>query len=349
MLVTGIDHASANVDLAAAVAAGYAFTLRYLPPSRYGVTAGERDRIHATGLGLGLIWQIEADRSLRGAGQGVADAQRANQEADRMGAPEWLRIPYVAADFGATEAQYRGPIADYARAFTVNSTRPCMPYAPYLGVEILCGQLRINPFGWQCAGYSGTGQGSGGSYRCGDGSVRRLSRYAAMFQDVGARVPSTDHNVVLADVNVDWAWGGRLQPPQHQEADDMARPIYKFPDGFAHQNAHFPAIDLRFGAYPTAGGVKDGFHWRHLDALEAMIAVQRGFLDPDNVQRFASGNDDLDNLYGSLPYVYPGDTFTPPAAQPVTPAPAPAPQPQPALDVDDLARTVAGKLTVVPR
>jgi hypothetical protein len=217
------DHASSGVNFTAVTALGYVATMRYLPPNVYRVSAAERDRAHAAGLGLGLIWQIEVDRALRGASLGASDGARASREADALGAPPGLRLAYVAADFGASLTQLRGPIADYCLAFRDACPRPTMPYGPYDAMEVLCGERELHQFGWQCAGHSGSGSGSGGSYRCSDGSRRRLSRFTAMFQDVHQELGgSIDRNdVLLTDHPVDWAWGGGFNP-QTEEIDMTA-------------------------------------------------------------------------------------------------------------------------------
>jgi hypothetical protein len=223
-MTTGLDYATPlNASgLRDAVAEGHAFVLRYGPPSIYKMSFGECDAIRASGLRVGHIFQVQADRALRGAATGSADGAQLDAWATDCGAPMTCRLIYVAADFDATLAQLRGPIAEYARAFDQACRRPTMPYGPYTTLEVLCGELGIAPYGWQAAGFSGSGSGSGGSFRCNDGSVRRLSKYAAMFQDVAYVLGNrADLNHVLREP-VDWAWPLVASPPPPSPEEDYA-------------------------------------------------------------------------------------------------------------------------------
>jgi hypothetical protein len=220
----GLDHAAnGGIDFPGAKSMGFRFTMRYLAPHGDPITTAERDHIFQAGLGLGLIWELQADRAMGGADVGRNDAALANSAADVLDAPPWLRLTYAAGDlvpgFTPTDANARGPIAEYCRAFRDASSRPVMPYGPYNVIEIICGELQISPFGWQSSGGSGFGNGSGGSFQCfadSAGVTRRLSRFTAMFQDFGSRVVNTDQNAVLStspSTTVDWAWGGDFVSP----------------------------------------------------------------------------------------------------------------------------------------
>jgi hypothetical protein len=225
-MILGIDSASAIWDLSQAKREGYSFTMRYGPPNRYQMSQAECDAIRSQDFGVGLIFEVEGDRSLRGGAQGALDGKRHNDWADACGAPSWLRLPYCVQDTAMTQAQLRGPVADYARAFTENCARPTMPYGSYDCLEIICGERMINPYGWQTPGWSGNGTGSGGSFTCSDGTVRRLSRFAAMIQDVNYVLGGTaDRNVVFKPV--DWAWGGPytgpINPTEPIEDDEVPK------------------------------------------------------------------------------------------------------------------------------
>jgi hypothetical protein len=218
-MILGIDSASAIWDLTQAKAEGYSFTMRYGPPSRYAMSFSECDAIRNQNFGVGHVFEVEADRSLRGGAQGALDGKQHNDWADACGAPSWVRLVYCAQDKAMTLEQLRGPVASYARAFTENCKRPCMPYGSYDCLEVICGEQQINPYGWQTPGWSGYGSGSGGSFLCSDGSLRRLSRFAAMIQDVGNVLGGTaDRNVVYKPV--DWVWGGQYTGPEQPSVED---------------------------------------------------------------------------------------------------------------------------------
>lgn len=230
-MALGLDYATPLPTslLPEAVRAGYTFVLRYGPPSIYKASMAECEAIRAAGLAFGHIFQVQADRALRGAAQGAEDGRTLDQWATDCGAPLTTRLIYVATDFEATDAQVRGPIAEYARAFDQACRRPTMPYGHYRAMEILCGELKIAPYGWQCAAWSGAGSGSGGSFRCNDGSVRRLSKYAAMFQDVGYVLGGrADSNVTFR--TVDWAWPVAAAEPPPEEVPAVGMKCVYTPD-----------------------------------------------------------------------------------------------------------------------
>jgi len=192
------------------------------------MSQAECDTILAQGFGVGHIFEVGGTRALGGAAQGTIDGRTHDAWADRCGAPPWVRLIYVAQDAPLTIAQLRGPVTEYARAFDAACRRPTMPYGPYDCLEVLCGENHVAPYGWQSAGMSGSGSGSGGSFRCNDGSVRRLSRYAALFQDVKYVLGGqADHNVTVNDTTVTWAWGGPYTGDASTpdlEDDDVQRP-----------------------------------------------------------------------------------------------------------------------------
>jgi hypothetical protein len=180
--------------------AGYLGVGRYLgdPANGRNLSKEEMDSYHQVGLRVFFIWEQAANRVLSGFSGGAADGPEANRWADSLGVPNDVPIIGTTVDFGATADQLRGPIADYAKGFARNSKRVHLPYGSYDTLEILCGELGLFPCGWQTAGWSGYGSGSGGSYVCGDGTTRRVSRYSCMFQDIGYVLADTsDHNGIL--------------------------------------------------------------------------------------------------------------------------------------------------------
>jgi hypothetical protein len=228
--VHAVDYSWARPDPQALRAAGYTVALRYLGTGARDISRAELDRLHAAGIAVGLIWETTAQRPLAGYAAGRSDARRANEFAGQLGAPGWLPVFY-AVDFPASDAQTRGEVAAYFEGCRSVPGRPVAAYGHYGVIEYLCGVLGIT-HGWQCAGWSGPGTGSGGSYvNAGDGSRRRLSRHACMFQEYGGvRVEGTDHNAVFSDAAA-WAWHPNAAAPDTPETapsmeDLMSNPIH---------------------------------------------------------------------------------------------------------------------------
>lgn len=192
-------HARAIAD------AGYVGAMRYLcyPDRGKRLERPELDLLHAAGLAVGVVWETTASRSGQGRDAGRADAVEANRQAGDLGFPMDRPIFY-AVDFDAdpnTVAPYFAGCADVGG-------RPVGVYGSYRIVEALgldwC---------WQCAAWSGNGQGSGGSIQ-----GRRLSRRARLFQRVGYVLGDTcDVNDMLAD---DWG-GWHPDHPSTPQEDDV--------------------------------------------------------------------------------------------------------------------------------
>lgn len=217
-----VDYSWARPDPVGLRNAGYVAAMRYLGHTSRDLSRGELDRLHGAGLGVGVVWETTARRPLDGYDAGRADAASANRFADELGVPAKTPIFY-AVDFGATDLQIRGPVTDYFDGVRSVPGRPVGCYGSYPVVEHLMG-IGAAACAWQCAGWSGSGSGSGGSIRCDDGSVRRRSRHACLFQEVPeSRMPGTDHNHVLAEP-IDFVfWPPGMEPHTTvTEEDDMA-------------------------------------------------------------------------------------------------------------------------------
>ncbi len=206
------DYSWARPAPAALTGAGFTAALRYLShePAK-NLSPGERDALHAAGLAVGLVWESTASRALSGYAAGRADARDANRQADALGFPA-SKVLFYAVDISTGP----GPVTDYFRGVEDEGGRPVGVYGTYDVIEGLVGSGFVS-CGWQCAAWSGTGSGSGGSY---DG--RRLSRHACLFQRAATVLGgSVDENVVLMDPSP-WAW----HPNQPiTEEDDMAPPV----------------------------------------------------------------------------------------------------------------------------
>jgi hypothetical protein len=228
-----VDYSYARPNPQALVNAGYEVVLRYLGRDARCITRDELHRLHNVGLKVSLIGQTTILRPLSGYAGGQTDASYYNGLADALGAPDWLPIFYV-VDVGTENGRsFPKPedhpaIRSYVSGILSHGRRPVGMYGPYPILEMLrdldVNGRRIHCW-WQTAGASGSGSGTGGGIRTGDGSVRRLSNLACMFQhysyptgtsqaqrDFGS---SIDHNSILMRP-IEWAWN-----PADQRKDEL--------------------------------------------------------------------------------------------------------------------------------
>ena len=191
----------------AVAAAGYVGAMRYLCYPGDGIKqlrADEVAALHAQGLAVGVVWETTADRAAQGYQAGLSDAQEANRQADALGFPADRPI-YYAVDFDGSWDQVR-PYFDGARAA---AGRPVGIYGSYRVVEA-CDLGWV----WQCAAWSGNGNGTAGSIQ-----GRRASSKARLFQKVGYVLGDTcDVNDVLS---TDWGGWHPDHPTTPIEEDDM--------------------------------------------------------------------------------------------------------------------------------
>jgi hypothetical protein len=105
--VEGVDYAFTSVDERALAAAGKRFAMRYVGPGLAAkhLTAAERDRIWAAGLGVVLLAEGAADSALGGFNTGLAHGEAARAAAEALGAPSSAPI-YFAVDFQVTATQW---------------------------------------------------------------------------------------------------------------------------------------------------------------------------------------------------------------------------------------------------
>jgi hypothetical protein len=187
-----VDYSYSYVGADTIAGDGYAGAERYLGTDGRCLTTWERDELLGAGLGIGLIWETAADRSLDGYWAGWNDAIAANDYADRLGAPG-VSI-WFATDFHAAAGQIDGPITEYYRGARDVSRRPVRVYGGAPVIDRMCAVLGLGP-GWQAAAASW--------------SNYQLSPNACLLQEVeqvwgGA----ADTNVVLCpDTAIDWLWG----------------------------------------------------------------------------------------------------------------------------------------------
>jgi hypothetical protein len=230
------DYSYSRPDPRALWDAGYRIVMRYLGTDSRCITPTELRRLHDTGLMVGLIGQSTITRPRGGYPAGVYDAQRYNQLADTLSAPDWLPIFYVVdVGEGFPAVGDYGAIRDYAAGILATPGRPVGFYGPYPVLEMLRDlevNLRRIVCWWQTAGGSGSGPGTGGGIRTGDGSTRRLSSLACMFQHFGLTGPfgdAIDRNDVLME-SVTWAWhpaiAAHTDPPAKPKQEDEMLTIY---------------------------------------------------------------------------------------------------------------------------
>jgi hypothetical protein len=191
-MTSTVDYSYTYVGASTIAGAGYIGAERYLGNDGRCLTAGERDELLASGVGIGLIWETAADRSLDGYRAGLNDAAAANDYADGLDAPV-ISIWY-ATDFHAQPDQIEGPISEYYRGAFEFGGRPVRVYGGAPVIDYMAWYLGLGS-GWQAAAASWSNYG--------------LSPNACLLQEVeqiwnGA----ADTNVVLCpDDEIDWLWG----------------------------------------------------------------------------------------------------------------------------------------------
>jgi hypothetical protein len=211
--VTGtVDYSYSYVGADTIAGAGFVGAERYLGTDGRCLTTWERDELLGAGLGIGLIWETAADRSLDGYWAGWNDAIAANDYADRLGAPG-VSI-WFATDFHAQPGQIDGPITEYYRGARDVSRRPVRVYGGAPVIDRMAAVLGLGA-GWQAAAASW--------------SNYQLSPNACLLQEVqqiwgGA----ADTNVVLCpDHEIDWLWGRSGGDWLDMASDDDVRRIVR--------------------------------------------------------------------------------------------------------------------------
>ena len=153
----GID-CSARVDEERAEkirANGYSFVGRYLVPASMAkaITPREAETLRRTGLGVLLVFELEAERARRGAAVGRADGSMVRGLAKTLGAPEGTVI-YFAVDYDAPPGDLDA-IEAYLRAAggELGGYRPGV-YGGYRVIEAMAERRACSGY-WQCVAWSG--------------------------------------------------------------------------------------------------------------------------------------------------------------------------------------------------
>ena len=153
----GIDCATPISAKAAQIikSEGYDFAGRYLVPFSLSkaIKEEEAENILRAGLGLLLVWEIEAARIRRGADVGRADGENARALARMIGVPAGTII-YFAADYAVPPEDY-GLVEEYLRAASAGlGEYGCGVYGHYALIEAMNARDVCRGY-WQCVAWSG--------------------------------------------------------------------------------------------------------------------------------------------------------------------------------------------------
>lgn len=266
-----VDYSYARPSPKGLAEAGYMGAVRYVGYDARCITYFEQQLLHRAGLGVGYVYEGAADRVLGGRTLGRSDAIFTNQFLDSLGVPQWVPVFGVTVDFEASAQQLRGPIADYARGWLDESTRPVRCYGNYRTLDVLCGELGLLLCGWQCVAWS----------------YGRVSSYACMFQHFGGPVPGTDHNDIL--MPVDFLWHPDIPDPAATpplEEDDVTpeqmETLKTWINLAAEQWGNKFAAEIKLGDFQAEGAALAAISGR-LDGVEAKldrIAEKLELIDP---------------------------------------------------------------------
>lgn len=95
--VEGFDYSDTSAKAAALVKAGAKFVVRYVGTSPKCLTVGERNALHAAGLGIGLVYEVGGTSFTGGNAAGQKDGAAAKKAAALLGVPAGTVI-YFAID-----------------------------------------------------------------------------------------------------------------------------------------------------------------------------------------------------------------------------------------------------------
>jgi hypothetical protein len=129
----GLDWGWGAPSPAAIKAAGFEFVLRYLAPlpNSKVITKDEIQRYIDNDIGIGLVWEADQYRPLKGASIGLADGIEARRQARALNFPDNIPL-FGAVDFNPNASQYpaihdylaRGYFEPYSNAYVMRYLNP---------------------------------------------------------------------------------------------------------------------------------------------------------------------------------------------------------------------------------
>jgi len=129
----GLDWGWGQPNSSAIRAAGFEFILRYLAPlpNSKVITLDEIQQHTSAGLGVGLVWEADQYRPLKGGSIGRADGQEARRQARALKVPDSVPI-FGAIDFNPNSGQFpaihdyliAGNFEPYANAYVMRYLAP---------------------------------------------------------------------------------------------------------------------------------------------------------------------------------------------------------------------------------
>lgn len=155
MTTFGIDHAWGRPSIASLKAAKVKFVIRYLSHDTAGknLSRSEADRLANAGIWLAVIWESSANRAATGGRSGgVADATRAQAQADSCGMPSGRPI-YFAVDFDASGVNWSKIVEYFKGVASVIGLERVGMYAGHFPIRWAFNEGLIS-YGWQTIAWS---------------------------------------------------------------------------------------------------------------------------------------------------------------------------------------------------
>ena len=210
MTTAGADFAWQSPPIADLKAAGISFVCRYLSTdASKNLSAAERDRLHAAGISIVLVWETTGTEALGGYGQGMADGAAARTQADALGFPKSLPI-YYAVDFNQTASQ-KQTVLDYLHG-VADAEGSKARVGVYGGIASVAAALDAGfGFGWQTYAWSN-----------GQWDIRAQLRQTHNDQKIGGA--DVDLDQAMAASYGQWTPSDAVNPPSPTPVPVQARP-----------------------------------------------------------------------------------------------------------------------------